>query len=121
MGNSIRSNGLIRHVTVKHSDTTGIMGMFMLLCPQGYKTSDHSQTQNKGKQPINALYFEFETVLKFYNLEANRHPGVEEIHLYSCLVQKVSEYDQEIPRSHTADQPMASCGTATEHLLKIHL
>ena len=28
------------------------------------------------KQPINALYFEFETVLKFYNLEAWCEPDV---------------------------------------------
>ena len=27
------------------------------------------------KQPIIALYFEFETVLKFYNLEARSHSG----------------------------------------------
>ena len=40
------------------------------------------------KQPTNTLYFEFETVLKFYNLEARRHPGGAEIHLYSFLVQK---------------------------------
>ena len=41
--------------------------------PQGYKTWVHSQTQNKAcvhKQPIIVLYFESETVLKFYNLEA---------------------------------------------------
>ena len=47
--------------------------------PQGYKTGVHSQTQIKRidwllacvhKQPIIALYFEFETVLKFYNLGA---------------------------------------------------
>ena len=29
---------------------------------------------------------------------------------------KVSEYDQEIPQSHTADQPTAQSGRATEHL-----
>ena len=29
---------------------------------------------------------------------------------------KVLEYDQEIPQSHTADQPMALSGRATEHL-----
>ena len=27
-----------------------------------------------------------------------------------------SEYDQEIPQSQTADQPMAPCGRATEYL-----
>ena len=32
------------------------------------------------------------------------------------LLQKVSEYDQEIPQSHTADQPTAPVGRATEHL-----
>ena len=37
--------------------------------PRSYKTWVHSQTQNKA-QPINALNFEFETVLKFYNIEA---------------------------------------------------
>ena len=31
-------------------------------------------------------------------------------------LQKVSEYDQEIPQSHTADQPMAPRGRATKHL-----
>ena len=31
---------------------------------------------------------------------------------------KVSEYDQEIPHSHTADQPPAPLGRATEHLLQ---
>ena len=29
---------------------------------------------------------------------------------------KVSEYDQEIPQSHTADQPTAPWGRATKHL-----
>ena len=29
--------------------------------------------------------------------------------------QKVSEYDQEIPQTHTADQPTAPLGRATEH------
>ena len=32
-------------------------------------------------------------------------------------VQNVSEYDQEIPRSYTADQPTALWGGATEHYL----
>ena len=32
------------------------------------------------------------------------------------LPQKVSEYDQEIPKSHTADQPTAPRGRATKHL-----
>ena len=27
--------------------------------------------------------------------------------IYYALLKKVSEYDQEIPQSHTADQPMA--------------
>ena len=31
---------------------------------------------------------------------------------------KASEYDQEIPQLHTADQPMASRGRATEHCHK---
>ena len=31
-------------------------------------------------------------------------------------VQKVSKYDQEIPQPHTADQPTAPTGSATEHL-----
>ena len=30
--------------------------------------------------------------------------------------QNVSEYDQEIPQSHTADKPTAPRGRATEHL-----
>ena len=45
--------------------------------PRGYKTWVHSQTQNKAKwlarvrkQPVIALYFESETVLGFYKLEA---------------------------------------------------
>ena len=49
--------------------------------PRGYKTCVHSQTKTKSamigclrtrvrKQPIIALYFEPEIVLKFYNLEA---------------------------------------------------
>ena len=48
--------------------------------PRGYKTKVHSQTKQKRnfgcfrtrvrKQPIIALYFEFEAVLKFYNLGA---------------------------------------------------
>ena len=29
---------------------------------------------------------------------------------------KVSEYDQKIPQSQTADQPTAQSGKATEHL-----
>ena len=32
------------------------------------------------------------------------------------LLQKVSEYDQEIPQPHTADQLMVPRGRATEHL-----
>ena len=32
------------------------------------------------------------------------------------LSQKVSDYDQEIPQSHNADQPTAPWGRATEHL-----
>ena len=31
-------------------------------------------------------------------------------------IKKVSEYDQEISQSHTADQPMAPRGRTTEHL-----
>ena len=31
-------------------------------------------------------------------------------------VEKVSEYDQEISQSHTADQPTAPRGRATEHV-----
>ena len=34
----------------------------------------------------------------------------------SRKVQKVSEYDQEIPQSHTADQPTAPRGRAIKHL-----
>ena len=30
-------------------------------------------------------------------------------------MEKASEYDQEIPQSHTADQPTAPQGRATEH------
>ena len=47
-----------------------------IIMPRGYKTWVHSQIQNKvqwlavRKQPIIALCCEFETVLKFYNLEA---------------------------------------------------
>ena len=41
------------------------------------------------KQPIVALYFEFETVLKFYNLKARSHF----IHLYSM--------SQKSPRSRS--------------------
>ena len=33
------------------------------------------------------------------------HPN--NIHIYMTVCQKVSEYDQEIPQSHTADQPTA--------------
>ena len=35
-----------------------------------------------------------------------------------CKMQK-SEYDQEMPQSHTADNPMVSWEIATEHL-KLH-
>ena len=34
----------------------------------------------------------------------------------NLVVKKVSEYDQEIQQSHTADQPTAPRGRATEHL-----
>ena len=39
-----------------------------------------------------------------------------EIHLQSniCVIQKVSEYDQEIPHSHTGDQPMTPRERVTE-------
>ena len=43
--------------------------------PRGYKSLAHSQTQNKAQLLAAcghvALYFEFETVLKFYNLKAS--------------------------------------------------
>ena len=40
--------------------------------PRGYKNGVHSQTRTcVHKQPNIALYFESETVLKFYNLEAS--------------------------------------------------
>ena len=48
-------------------------------------------------------------------LGANPRP----IPLLACLswtIKKLSEYDQEIPQSHTADQPIAPRGIATEHL-----
>ena len=32
------------------------------------------------------------------------------------IIQKVSEYDQAMPQSHTADQPTSPRGRATEHL-----
>ena len=34
----------------------------------------------------------------------------------TILNQKVSKYDQERPQSHTADQPTAPLGRATEYL-----
>ena len=36
-------------------------------------------------------------------------------HEIQLFVQKASEYDQEIPQSHTTDQPTALRGRATEH------
>ena len=36
------------------------------------------------------------------------------------LLKKVSEYNQKIPQSHTADQPTKLCGRATEHRITIH-
>ena len=36
--------------------------------------------------------------------------------IFTLFYQKVSEYDKEIPHSHTADQPTAPRGRATEHL-----
>ena len=38
------------------------------------------------------------------------------LHLCWCIQQKVSDYDQEIPQSHTADQHTAPRERATEHL-----
>ena len=35
--------------------------------------------------------------------------------LHPTYIQKVSEYDQEIPQSHTEDQPTAPWGRATEN------
>ena len=37
------------------------------------------------------------------------------IALHPTYIQDVSEYDQEIPQSHTEDQPTAPWGRATEH------
>ena len=34
---------------------------------------------------------------------------------YMYLLRKVSEYDEEIPQSHTADKPMAPWERGTEH------
>ena len=41
--------------------------------------------------------------------------------LRSWAKKKVSEYDQEIPQTHTADQPMTPRGRVTEHVVTIHL
>ena len=38
------------------------------------------------------------------------------IHIQDNLSLKVSEFDQETPQSHTADQATAPWGKATEHL-----
>ena len=37
--------------------------------------------------------------------------------LHPTYFQKVSEYDQEIPQSHTKDQPTAPCRTATQQYI----
>ena len=40
-----------------------------------------------------------------------------DVHIYQAASNhKVSEYDQQIPQSHTAEQPTAPHGRATEHL-----
>ena len=44
------------------------------------------------------------------------HKLLREGHQNVSRYQKLSKYDQEIPQSHTADQPMAPGGRATEHL-----
>ena len=41
--------------------------------------------------------------------------------LCSWAKKKVSEYDQEMLQSHTADQPMTPRGRVTEHVVTIHL
>ena len=38
-----------------------------------------------------------------------------DIFMFNSYLNEKSEYDQEIPQSHTADQPTASWGRATEH------
>ena len=38
-----------------------------------------------------------------------------QIYKIRFVIKKTSEYDQEIPQSHTADQPMESRGRATRH------
>ena len=38
-----------------------------------------------------------------------------DIHFEGEIRQKLSEYDQEIPQLHTADQPTAPRGRASEH------
>ena len=52
----------------------------------------------------------------FYNSFVKFHGKINWSHNMTVLYPKVSEYDQEIPQSHTADQPMAPRGRATEHL-----
>ena len=37
--------------------------------------------------------------------------------MHELWSKRASEYDQEIPQAHTADQPMAPRGRATEHRL----
>ena len=37
--------------------------------------------------------------------------------LHPTYIQKASEYDQEIPQSHTKDQPTAPCGRATKQYI----
>ena len=37
--------------------------------------------------------------------------------LHPTYIQKVSEYDQEIPQSHTKDQPTAPCRRATQQYI----
>ena len=42
--------------------------------------------------------------------------GPEAFRFYTIYRPKVSEYDQDIPQSHTTDQPTILRGRATEHL-----
>ena len=62
-------------------------------------------------------FFEFENELKFYNLESwLASPLCYNLKLMCWLIctKMVSEYDQEIPQSQTADNPVAPRGRAAQ-------
>ena len=75
------------------------------------------ENEGHGAKVIKAQRVEWNSII-FFSREQQKVCNIKKTdeHLYftSCLHEIVSEYDQEIPQSQTADNPMAPRGRATQ-------